>query len=108
MCHSYSRLRTCECGVKTYSWTSRKTCLKVRLKALLLRRSGEDLFGMCGTIRYELAKIGEDTLLSVCDNCAQRITEGQLLGRSHTQTREHLDFVEICRIPSEYYRYGAR
>ncbi|POS76728.1 hypothetical protein DHEL01_v204883 [Diaporthe helianthi] len=110
MCHSYSRNRTCKCVLKPHSWVSRKTCLKVRLKALLSRRPDEELVGMCGSIRYELklAKIGKDTMISVCGKCAQDNTEGQLLGEGCTQTREYLDFVEIFRIPSDHYEYGAR
>lgn len=80
-------------------------CLKMRIKAFLRRRSEEDQFGMCGTIR---CKLDRGTSISVCGNCVQRKTEGQLLGGSRTQTQEHLDFVEIYRVPSDEYEWGAR
>jgi hypothetical protein len=83
-------------------------CLKVRVKALLRRRSEEDLFGMCGTIHYKLDKPGKETSVSVCAACSQRNIEEQLLGGSLTRTQEHLRFVDICRVPSKEYEGRAR
>lgn len=80
-------------------------CLKMRIKAFLRRRAEEDQFGMCGTIRY---KLDRGTSISVCGDCVQRKTGGQLLGGSRTQTQAHLDFVEVCRVHSEEYKWGAR
>lgn len=77
-------------------------------KAFFRLRSEEDLFGMCGIIHYKLDNPGTETSISVCGGCAQRDTEEQLLGGSLTRTQEHLDFVEIFRVPSDYYKDGAR
>lgn len=81
MCHYYSRQRRCECGFVTHSWNHRKICLRMRAKALLRQSPEEDLFGMCGTVHYKLAKAS----ISVCGPCALRDTQQQLLGSSRTR-----------------------
>lgn len=80
----------------------------MRVKALFYRRSEEDLFGTCGTISYKFDKVGKASTISTCDRCAFRDTQQQLVGGSRTSTQEHMDFVDICRVPTREYEGKAR
>lgn len=84
-------------------------CLRMRFKALFLRHSEEaDLFGTCGTISYKFDKVGKAPTMSTCDRCAFCDTQQQLVGGGRTSTQEHMDFVEICRVPTKEYEGRAR
>lgn len=108
MCHSYRRQRRCECGFVTHSWNAQRACLRMRAETVFCGHPEEDLFGMCGTIRYRLEKVDIETSISTCGSCARRHTRRQLLGGSRTRTHEHLDFVKVRRVPTREYEGKAR
>lgn len=92
----------------THSWNAQRMCLRVRAGIVLCRYSEEDLFGMCGTVRYKVKEVDIETSVSTCDRCALRDTRSQLLGGRRTRTQEHLDFVKVRRVPIREYEGKAR